>query len=162
VGSPHTSAPCTVIFPASGRSRPVTIESVVVFPAPFGPTIPKIEPARTVRSIPATAVVEPNRLTSPSIVRTISRVSGSGCGVTAAARSLPRAFVGGRVEAGLRGTETGRAMVVFATGVALAAEFASRSESTSQPYQALQRTNAVRSQKGHRPPAFLCKINSAR
>ncbi len=44
-------------MPASGRSRPVTIESVVVLPAPFGPTTPKIEPWRISRSTSSTARV---------------------------------------------------------------------------------------------------------
>src|SRR5436305_1763786 len=38
-GCAQTSTPCTTTRPASGRSRPVTIESVVVFPAPFVSTI---------------------------------------------------------------------------------------------------------------------------
>ena len=35
---PHTSYPSTYDVPASGRSSPVAIDSVVVLPAPFGPT----------------------------------------------------------------------------------------------------------------------------
>ncbi len=48
-GSFQTSAPCTVIEPLSGRRSPVAIESVVVLPAPFGPTMPKIDPTGTDR-----------------------------------------------------------------------------------------------------------------
>ena len=36
----HTSTPCTKAVPRSGVSRPVAMVSVVVLPAPFGPTIP--------------------------------------------------------------------------------------------------------------------------
>ena len=37
----QTSTPPTHTAPASGRRRPVHIFSVVVLPAPFGPTRPK-------------------------------------------------------------------------------------------------------------------------
>ena len=50
------------------------MDKVVVFPAPLGPTIPKNEPEETSRSIPATAVVSSNRLTSPVIFSTTSRL----------------------------------------------------------------------------------------
>ena len=52
-------------WPASGRSRPVIIDSDVVFPAPFGPTSPASDPAAISRSIPATATFAPNLLPSP-------------------------------------------------------------------------------------------------
>ena len=54
-GFAHTSTPCTQALPASGRRSPVAIDSVVVLPAPFGPTSPKNEPCGTTRSTPATA-----------------------------------------------------------------------------------------------------------
>ncbi len=37
----------------------------VVLPAPFGPSRPKTIPSGTSRSTPASAVVDPNRLTTP-------------------------------------------------------------------------------------------------
>ena len=37
-GSVSASMPNTEIEPASGRSRPATMRSVVVLPAPFGPS----------------------------------------------------------------------------------------------------------------------------
>lgn len=40
-GSAQMSAPNTVEVPASGRSSPAAIDSVVVLPAPFGPTQPE-------------------------------------------------------------------------------------------------------------------------
>ena len=52
------------------------MESVVVFPAPLGPTIPKIEPAVTSRSIPSTATVSPKCFESPWIDSTVSRFCG--------------------------------------------------------------------------------------
>ena len=51
----HTSTPSISTSPASGRSSPVTIPRVVVFPAPLGPTSPKKHPWGMSRSIPATA-----------------------------------------------------------------------------------------------------------
>src|SRR6185437_2435159 len=44
-GSCHTSMPLIRIWPLSGRSSPVIIDSDVVLPAPFGPTSPASEPA---------------------------------------------------------------------------------------------------------------------
>src|SRR6516165_4225112 len=64
-GSAHTSRPLIRICPPSGRSRPVIIDSDVVFPAPFGPTSPANEPAAISRSIPATAAFSPKLLRSP-------------------------------------------------------------------------------------------------
>ena len=37
-GSASASMPTIEIVPASGRSRPATMRSVVVLPAPFGPS----------------------------------------------------------------------------------------------------------------------------
>jgi len=42
------------------------LEVRVVFPAPFGPSRPNTVPVGTARSIPFSARVSPNRLTSPS------------------------------------------------------------------------------------------------
>ena len=58
-GSAHTSSPSIRTRPLSGRSRPVIIDSEVVFPAPFGPTSPASEPAAMSRSTPATASLAP-------------------------------------------------------------------------------------------------------
>ena len=54
------------------------MESVVVFPAPLGPTIPKMEPAVTSRSIPSTATVSPKCFESPWIDSTVSRLAARG------------------------------------------------------------------------------------
>src|SRR5215472_5221134 len=54
-GSRSRSAPATVAVPAVGWSRVVSIRSVVVLPAPFGPRKPTISPSLTVRSTPRTA-----------------------------------------------------------------------------------------------------------
>src|SRR5690606_42017805 len=43
------SRPCTRTRPLSGVRSPAIISTVVVFPAPFGPRIPKISPRSTVR-----------------------------------------------------------------------------------------------------------------
>jgi hypothetical protein len=63
-GSAHTSRPLITTWPPSGRSRPVIIDSDVVFPAPFGPTSPAKEPAAISRPIPATASFAPKLLRS--------------------------------------------------------------------------------------------------
>jgi hypothetical protein len=49
-----------------GAPAVARIRTAVVFPAPFGPRRPSTEPVRTARSIPSSATVSPNRLTSPS------------------------------------------------------------------------------------------------
>jgi hypothetical protein len=48
------------------------IRIVVVLPAPFGPSRPKIVPTGTSRSMPASACTSPNSFVSPS-----TRIAGS-------------------------------------------------------------------------------------
>ena len=55
-GSATTSIPATTAEPEDGITRVVSIPTVVVFPAPFGPSSPKISPARTSRSSASTAL----------------------------------------------------------------------------------------------------------
>ena len=76
-GSAHTSRPWTRTWPESGRSRPVIIDSDVVFPAPFGPTSPAKEPAAISRLIPATASFAPKLLRSPRTAIASSAISAS-------------------------------------------------------------------------------------
>src|SRR5256886_16764133 len=54
-GLDSRSAPATVAVPAVGLSSVVSMRSVVVLPAPFGPRKPTISPSPTVRSTPRTA-----------------------------------------------------------------------------------------------------------
>ena len=54
-GSWTGSKPSTLIRPDVGRSSVVSIFSVVVLPAPFGPSRPKIDPRRTEKVSPSTA-----------------------------------------------------------------------------------------------------------
>ena len=61
-----TSRPNTSARPASGASNVASTRTRVVFPAPFGPNSPKTVPSSTSRSTPASAVVVPKRLTTPS------------------------------------------------------------------------------------------------
>src|SRR6478609_8487074 len=79
VGSAHTSCPRTNARPASGRNRPVTIDRVVVLPAPLGPTSPKNDPRGTSRSMPRTAMRSPKRLPSPRTAMA-GPSSGTPCG----------------------------------------------------------------------------------
>ena len=57
-----------VIVPSSGCSRPISARSVVVLPAPFGPSSPSIWPRSTRSDRPSTASWPSRyRLTSPEI-----------------------------------------------------------------------------------------------
>ena len=49
------SMPRTVMNPEVGDITPVSIRTVVVFPAPFGPKKPNISPRRIEKLIPSTA-----------------------------------------------------------------------------------------------------------
>ena len=51
--------------PASGRMKPSHISTVVVLPAPLGPSSASTSACCTSRSSPDTAVVEPYRLVTP-------------------------------------------------------------------------------------------------
>src|SRR5438477_8343124 len=57
------SWPLTVPVPAVGGINVVSIRIRVDFPAPFGPSSPKISPSSTANVMPATAVKSPNFLT---------------------------------------------------------------------------------------------------
>lgn len=76
-GCPVTSTPKISARPSSMRSSVASIRSMVVLPAPFGPSTPAISPARTSRSIPSTARCSPKHFTRPS-VRTAVRVPERG------------------------------------------------------------------------------------
>ena len=52
-------------WPESGSIMPVSIFTVVLFPAPFGPRKPRISPGRTSRSSRSTARTSPKDLLSP-------------------------------------------------------------------------------------------------
>ena len=109
-GSAHRSRPLIRIWPASGRSRPVIIDSEVVFPAPFGPTSPAKEPAAISRSIPATASFSPKLLRSPRTLIAgplmITSLAGSGAPVSVL---LSSSFPWGTVAS--RTVGTGAAMI---------------------------------------------------
>src|SRR5262249_15542769 len=91
-GSGSRSAPATVAVPAVGLSSVVSMRSVVVLPAPFGPRKPTISPSSTVRSTPRTASTRPLRLEN---VR--ARPQASMIAMPVSFRSLPavRARVAG-------------------------------------------------------------------
>ena len=73
-----TSWPSTLAEPPSGRSRVARIRTVVVLPAPLGPSRASTLPAGTARSTPASARWVPRVLLSP-VVRT---AYGSATGVS--------------------------------------------------------------------------------
>ena len=54
-GSRRTSMPRTSILPASAGRRPSIISTVVLLPAPLGPSIPNILPGSTWNETPSTA-----------------------------------------------------------------------------------------------------------
>src|SRR5262249_58119294 len=68
------SVPRTVTSPLSRRRYPSRISTVVVLPAPFGPSRAKTSPCRISRSTPSTATVSPYDLRSP-LTRTLAVVS---------------------------------------------------------------------------------------
>src|SRR3989449_7071201 len=65
-GSRRTSIPPTRAWPSSALRRPSRISTVVVLPAPLGPSNPKISRALTRKEMPSTATRLPYRLRSPS------------------------------------------------------------------------------------------------
>ena len=58
LGSRTMSKPLTVAEPDVGLSMVQSIETVVVLPAPFGPSNPKISPLSTEMSSESTAFIE--------------------------------------------------------------------------------------------------------
>src|ERR1700680_2962543 len=60
------SSPPSEIVPASGRSKPAIIRSVVVFPEPDGPSSGKNPPSAPRRSTPSTATTLPNTFRPPT------------------------------------------------------------------------------------------------
>src|SRR2546425_86640 len=68
--SPVMFRPRNRMHPAAGRSNPITDESVVVLPAPLGPSTPTISPSRTSSETPLTAATPPYRVSSPSTLST--------------------------------------------------------------------------------------------
>src|SRR5690606_17838608 len=55
-----------------GRTRPSSMRSVVVLPAPLGPRKPYTSPRRTVRLTSLTANWSPYRLVNPSVTTIVS------------------------------------------------------------------------------------------
>ena len=62
-GSLMTSWPATRPVPLVGTLKVVSIRTVVVLPAPLGPSMPSTEPSGTTKLTPSTARLSPNRLT---------------------------------------------------------------------------------------------------
>src|SRR3954470_5110025 len=61
-GCVTTSYPSTSAVPPSGRCTVARMRTAVVFPAPLGPSSPKIVPSGISKSMPARASTSPNRL----------------------------------------------------------------------------------------------------
>ncbi len=69
--------PKTSTVPTSGPRMSSIIRMVVVFPAPFGPSRPYMDPRGTIRSRSRTATVSPNCLPT-SDIRTVGGLSLGG------------------------------------------------------------------------------------
>lgn len=69
------SIPKTSAQPSLGSMRPVSMEMVVVLPAPLCPKRAKIYPLYMVRFVPPTAVLFPNFLTRPLTLRQLFSLS---------------------------------------------------------------------------------------
>ena len=77
-GSRRTSTPKMLASPSSIGSRVASIRSIVVLPAPLGPSTPNTSPRRTSRSMPSTARWAPKVLTRP-VAETARSESGRLC-----------------------------------------------------------------------------------
>src|SRR4051794_41147738 len=72
-GCAMTSTPPTTARPSVGTTIDVSIPTVVVFPAPLGPSRPKISPRVTDRSRSSTAFTSPGKtFVRPSVLMTSS------------------------------------------------------------------------------------------
>jgi hypothetical protein len=71
-GRASRSYPATVAVPLSGRDSVVRIRTVVDFPAPFGPSRPKIVPVGTLRLTPRRACTRSSPRRRPGYVLTRS------------------------------------------------------------------------------------------
>src|SRR5579885_2660827 len=78
-GSRTTSKPATVAEPPSGLRTPASMRSVVVLPAPSGPTRPKISPAPATKLRRSTASVSAKRRVSSRASTAGSAMGLSGC-----------------------------------------------------------------------------------
>ena len=63
--APRSGLPPIVALPRLGRTRPSSIRSVVVLPAPLGPRKPVTAPSRAVKLRSSTAATSPKRFESP-------------------------------------------------------------------------------------------------
>ena len=59
------SKPATEIVPPSRRRRPPMHSTMVVFPAPLGPRMPKISPSSTAKPTPLTTARSPYTFRNP-------------------------------------------------------------------------------------------------
>src|SRR5262249_4119926 len=91
-----TSTPPTTALPSVGITIEVSMPTVVVFPAPFGPSRPKISPRRSDRSRWSTAFTPPGKtFVRPSVRMTSSSaVSAATCDMRAPPFSLAGAVIG--------------------------------------------------------------------
>src|SRR6187397_773172 len=99
------SSPSTRTCPESGRISVYSMRSVVVLPAPFGPSRPVISPSRATKLTPATACTLPNdlwrsRTSSMSGLPTVRGDEGRRLAELVQARDVELGGVGGLDELG--------------------------------------------------------------
>src|SRR5258705_713769 len=109
--SPVTSRPPIRIEPLSGVSSPATRRSVVVLPAPVGPSNATNSPSPTVRDRSLTACVLPNVLETAPIATSAMRTSFVQRGADRPARLLveDRQRIGAKVESDVLSDPKGHA-----------------------------------------------------
>ena len=90
-GCEATSKPATRALPSVGRSRVESMRTVVVLPAPFGPSRPKIVPGRTSNEMSLTATISlPRRRRGPPRWKTRRRFRHSIIEASMVIPHLPR------------------------------------------------------------------------
>src|SRR4051812_5348591 len=102
-GLPSRSCPATWTVPPSAGIRVDRIWTVVVLPAPFGPSREKIVPSGTARSTPSSTTLSPYDLCSPfaAMAKFVMMVLLRGCGSETAGDDV--AVAGGRADVELGG-----------------------------------------------------------
>src|SRR5207237_5554996 len=101
VGCATTSMPPTKARPLVGMTRVVNMPAVVVFPAPFGPSKPKISPRCTARSSSSTALSPPGYTLVSFSVRMTTSSAGIGELLFGEVRVDPRQRAGEHLDVAL-------------------------------------------------------------
>src|SRR5205823_9252635 len=101
-----TSSPTSLIDPAFGSVRPRQQRSVVVLPAPLGPSRPKHSPRWIEKSRPFTTSLSPYDLRKPTTDNTTLSSAFIAAPAASIARRSPAAIAPGGHEKNVRSRET--------------------------------------------------------